>query len=291
MDTSNRPKFLIEGEEGSDAALETSTVRYDHEPFSVYQLRVRELLRDLYGQTTGDLADIIRLPGVSFNRIIGITILHSNIPKMMILRVPRFDGSTLVDQFAVLRHLCPFIPVPELEGYNQSRDNALGDPYMLLHSRPGQNLYTIWHHLGTTQRCNIAKQVAQLISKILRVPLPPGIGPISCNANAELCIGRMPTTPPWPDEMEITEESNTTETRAQIPATFSRYVHTRLAEFRTKAVRRESGGRFKVELYDRLLDVFRGLLDTFAYSGRVALFHRDFAPRNLLIQPGGEDGT
>ncbi|QRV91911.1 phosphotransferase enzyme family protein [Ceratobasidium sp. AG-Ba] len=291
MDTVTHPESLIEGEQGSDAVSETSTIQYDHEPFADYQLRVRELLCDLYGSSTGALADIAHLPGRSFNRIIGVKILQSNVPKTLTLRVPRFDDSTVVDRVAMLRYLRPFIPVPEVEGYNTSGNNPLGEPYMLLHRLPGQNLYSVWDYLDTAQRCDIAKQVAQLISKILRVPLPLGIGPISCNANGELCIGRIPTTPPWPDETGTIQESNTTETWTHIPTTFSAYVHTRLAEFTTNAARSESGGGSMVDLYDRLLDVSRGLLDSFAHSGRVALFQRDFVPGNLLAQSSRQYGT
>ncbi|QRV77146.1 phosphotransferase enzyme family protein [Ceratobasidium sp. AG-Ba] len=158
---------------------------------------------------------------------------------------------------------------------------------MLVHRLPGQHLFSIWGQLDTGRSCDIAKQVAQLLAKSFELRFPPALAPYC----VKLCIGRTPTTSPWPDVTEMTEQSNDTSAWAPTPTTFSEYVHTRLAEFRTNAARNVSGGRFKVELYEQLLDFSRDLSNTFALSGRVALFHRDFAPRKILADSIQESGT
>ncbi|KAG8724883.1 hypothetical protein FRC09_012546 [Ceratobasidium sp. 395] len=162
---------------GSDSGSETSTLEYSHEPFETYQALVRELLCDLHGPGAGGVAEIVRLPGGGFNRIIGVTISLSSNSKHLILRVPRFGNSDITGQVAVLRHLRPFVPVPQVESYDATAENQLGEPYILMHRLPGQSLDGILGELDTDERCEIAKQVAHLIAKIHGVVLPPGVGP------------------------------------------------------------------------------------------------------------------
>ncbi|KAG8792966.1 hypothetical protein FRC12_004335 [Ceratobasidium sp. 428] len=275
---------------GSDSGSETSTLEYSHEPFETYQALVRELLCDLYGPDAGGIAEIVRLPGGGFNRIIGVTISLNSNAKHLILRVPRFGNSDITAQVAVLRHLRPFVPVPEVESYNATAENPLGEPYILMHRLPGQSLDGILDELDTDERCEIAKQVAHLIAKIHGVVLPPGVGPVCAGTKGNLRIGRAPTSSPWSDEGDNKGASNDTEIHAPIPKTYVDFAISRLAEFRSNAAQGGSNQQFKVKLYDALLHVAHWMGPMLAGSDRVVLFHRDFTPRNLLADRVGGGG-
>ncbi|EUC55023.1 phosphotransferase enzyme family protein [Rhizoctonia solani AG-3 Rhs1AP] len=281
----------VDSDVGSDADSETSTVEYSHEPFDTYQNRVRELLCVLYGSNAGRVAEISRLSGGGFNRIIGVTLLLDGHRKHFILRVPRFDNVNVSAQVCILRSLRPFFPVPEVESYDSGTDNSLEGPYILMHRLPGQSLYDILEELDIDERCDMAKQIAQLIAKIHSFALPPGVGPLYGDTEGNLRVGRSPTSPPWSEDKKIIEDLNDAGGRVLIPMTFSEFVTTRLAEFSADALRAGSGQEFKVKLYDQLLHASNILLRTFTLSDRIALFHRDLAPRNILVDRNGEGGS
>ncbi|KAG9087758.1 hypothetical protein FRC06_002375 [Ceratobasidium sp. 370] len=280
---------------GSDANSETSTVAYSHEPFETYQTRVCSLLCALYGSDTGRAAQITRLLGGGYNRIIGIKLPTDSAALFLdlILRVPRFSDANVATQADLLRALHASLPVPAVVHYDAGVDNALGEPYILLRRLPGQNLHDVLPEMDCDDRCDMAKQVAQLIAKIHNVVLPPGVGPLSGDAKGKLQVRRFPNGPLGPEETASTENlSDAEDTRAHtpLPTTFSEFVATRLAELKAHALRQGPAHAFRVELCDELLHASKILLCTFALSGRVALFHRDFAARNLLVAPTPHGG-
>ncbi|KAL5634297.1 hypothetical protein ACGC1H_006191 [Rhizoctonia solani] len=280
----------VDSDVGSGTDSETSTVEYSHEPFDTYQTRVRELLCALYGSNAGRVAEISRLSGGGFNRIIGVTLLLDGHRKHFILRVPRFDNANVFAQVCILRSLRSFFPVPQAESYDTGTDNSLGGPYIFMHRLSGQSLCGILDELDTDERCDMAKQIARLIAKIHSVALPPGVGPLYGDTEGNLRVGRSPTSPPWSDDKKVIEDLTDAEGRILIPKTFSEFVTIRLTEFSADVLRAGSGQEFKVKLYDRLLHASKSLLRTFALSDRIALFHRDFAPRNILVDRTGGGG-
>ncbi|KAG8745561.1 hypothetical protein FRC10_007739 [Ceratobasidium sp. 414] len=78
--------------------------------------------------------------------------------------------------------------------------------------------------------------------------------------------------------------------RAPIPTTFPEFVATRLAELTAHARRQGPAHAFRVKLCNELSHASRGLLRTFALSNRIALFHRDFAARNILVARAAHGG-
>ncbi|KAG8693357.1 hypothetical protein FRC08_009174 [Ceratobasidium sp. 394] len=272
----------------SDVSSETSTVVYDHEPFETYQTRVRNLLCILYGPDTGRAAEITRLSGGGFNRIIGATLPTNSAAPFadLILRVPRFSSAEVATQVGLLRALHASLPVPTVEHYDTGMDNALGEPYVLLRRLPGQNLHDVLLDMEFDERCDVAKQVARLIAKIHNVILPPGIGPLAGDGEGKLRIRRFPDGSLGSEDMPPTEhpsDAGDTRGRAPLPTTFPEFVTTRLAELKAHALHQGPAHAFRVELCDELLEASKNLLPTFALSGRVALFHRDFAARNILV--------
>jgi serine/threonine protein kinase len=186
----------------------------------------------LYGSETAKSTQIARLSGGGFNRIIGITLSVSTIPIQLrrrdpsyrsqntsscwwnrnhtsafgagldlILRIPRFDRTDVAVQASLLHALRPSLPVPVVEHYDAGSDNALGQPYILMRRLPGHNLHDTLFKMTTNERCQIAKQVAQLIVKIHAISLPHGIGPLSADDTGQLRIMQFPVDP-QDDEFE-----------------------------------------------------------------------------------------
>jgi hypothetical protein len=156
----------------SDSGSETSTVAYSHEPFTTYQTRVLDLVCALYGSETAKSAQIARLSGGGFNRIIGITPLAFNSHGLdLILRIPRFDRMDVAVQVSLLHALRPSLPVPVIEHYDACSDNPLGQAYILMRRLPGHDLHDTLSKMTTNERCQIAKQIAQLIVKIHAISL------------------------------------------------------------------------------------------------------------------------
>ena len=171
----------------SDANSETSTIVYGHEGFETYQARVRDLLRALRGPNVAATADIERLRGGSFNRIIGISLPDAG--DKLVLRIPRFEHVDVAIHSGVLRSLCDKLPVPEVVEYDTGTDNALGEPYLLTRRIEGVDLHSVLDTMSTVDRCAMAVQIARLIVAIHAVPVPSGIGPLSVDNFEKLCLG------------------------------------------------------------------------------------------------------
>jgi len=275
----------------SDAGSETSTVVYSHEPFTTYQTRVLDLVCALYGSATAKSAQIARLPGGGFNRIIRITLPASSIEITLsafnsqdldlILRIPRFDCTDVAVQVSVLRALGPSLPVPWIEHYDARSDNALGQPYVLMRRLTGHNLHDTLFEMTTNERCQIAKQVAELIVKIHAVSLPPGIGPLSADDTGQLRIMQFPVDPLNQDHEWVEKEAEDVKPPLM---TFHSFVSTRIADLRALAQQHDPPDTFRLKLLDKFVSASSTLLDAYALpSSSIALFHRDFAARNILV--------
>jgi len=253
-------------------------VVYSHEPFTTYQTRVLDLLCAIHGSGIGRSARISRLPGGGFNRIIGITLPNS--PEL-ILRIPRFDGTDVAVQVSILRALSQSLPIPVVERYDPGSDNALDQPYILMRRLSGLSLHEALLEMTTDERCHMAKQVAQLIVKIHAVSLPLGIGPLSSNKTGKLRISRFPVDPRDHEGIENGAEDDDDKPPL---TTFHSFVSTRITELRAHAQQQDPPDTFRIELLDRFSSASSRLLDAYALPhSSIALFHRDFAARNILV--------
>ena len=275
-----------------------------------------------HGSEIAKSAQITRLPGGGYNRIIGITLpafsSSSHLEDVtlpiarwaqttclpdggniriavsvfdsqdLILRIPRFDGTNVAAQVGLLRALIPSLPVPEIELYDAGSDNALGQPYVLMRRMSGQRLDNTLSEMTINERCHIAKQVAQLIIKIHDVALPPGIGRLSADDIGKMCITRFPVDPQdyiyHGERVEKAEQG--ADDKGEFPiTTFHAFVSTRIAQLRLHAQQQVPPDTFRLKLLDRFSSASSSLLNAYAlpHSSNVVLFHRDFTARNILV--------
>jgi hypothetical protein len=198
------PSLDYSSKSDSHVESETSTAIYEQEPFNTYQNRVQNLLASLFGANVAEVAAITRHERGSYNRIIGIVIPSStnDVPAStedLILRTPGFANSNHVAQVELLQFLRGFLPVPEVTHYDNGAENALGQPYMLMRRIPGDCLSKVLQDMQLDERCDIARQVANLIAQFHSIPMPLGIGPLRADEKGELSVLRFPprTLAPW----------------------------------------------------------------------------------------------
>jgi hypothetical protein len=183
-------------DDASSFVSETSTVKYDQEPYASFQEKVVALSNSLFSDNTVNDIKLERIKGGSFNRIIGITLLKSKLPlflmgqframlsvcirgktkqtpkpKDLILRVPRDTLHNLFYQAITLSYLerkLPY-PVPKPVCYDSGTENALGRAYMVQKRLPGQSLSQLWPKLNLQQRKGAARCIAEIVRDLHKV--------------------------------------------------------------------------------------------------------------------------
>ena len=189
----------------SSEGSETSTLKYDQEPYNLFKIRVEKLCHVLWPLqksigtlwVNSKLAKFIRantflrlfapspeaplierLGGGDFNRVVGITFPSSkwgNHPKRdLILRVPRWGQGETERVVATLDYLSrkSLIPVADVVAKDFSNENPLGSPYVIQHRIPGSDLEVLWNDLTHAQRCMIARQVGLAVRSLLALESP-----------------------------------------------------------------------------------------------------------------------
>ena len=189
------------GSEGS----ETSTLKYDQEPFSLFKIRVENLCHVLWPLqkymgsfwTKSKIAKIMRankflrlfapsqetplierLRGGDFNRVVGITFPPSRWRKHpkrdLILRVPRWGQGQTERVVATLDYLSrkSFIPIADVVAKDFGKENPLGSPYIVQKRTPGSDLEILWNDLSHAQRCMIAREVGLAVKSLLALESP-----------------------------------------------------------------------------------------------------------------------
>ena len=155
-----------------DAASDSSTLVYDHEPFETFQARVLKLCETSLTPARGTTS-IERMQGGGFNRIIGVTVTSSNAGehdtvKQYILRIPRFEAAQLDRDLAPLQLLRQRskIPNPEVIAFDTTAQNILQSPYMIQIRIPGVPLFPAYPDVPHEMKCAIAKELGEVYSKL-----------------------------------------------------------------------------------------------------------------------------
>ncbi|KAF2431394.1 hypothetical protein EJ08DRAFT_678418 [Tothia fuscella] len=200
-----------DADDTSSHVSQTSTLRYDHEPYEQIKTKFIALCQELFpGKLENDFI-IERMEGGSFNRIVAITVQSStakpnkiqalleklrrasrrvinriwpqqNDPKApvqeeYILRIPRHeDDVDFDDDCAYLRFadgLTQF-SVPKIARLDKTADNGLGSPYVLQYRIPGRNLEDLCPELNQGQRLCIARECAAFLTQITKHTYPFG---------------------------------------------------------------------------------------------------------------------
>lgn len=184
---------------------DTSTLRYEQEPFDSFKSRVEELCRVLWPPRervgfswvkssivkyirankflslfvpSQKPALIERLRGGDYNRIIGITLPPSkrgqHTQNDLILRVPRWDRGQTEREVATLDYVRQnsSIPMANVVAKDLSKENVLGSPYVIQDRIPGSDLEVMWDDLNHSQRCTIACEVGRAVKSLLALESP-----------------------------------------------------------------------------------------------------------------------
>jgi hypothetical protein len=66
------------------------------------------------------------------------------------------------------------LPIPEVYGYSPTPNNAAGTEYIFMEFVQGTNLSDVWFDLGEGEIISIARQLAELESKMMSIAFPAG---------------------------------------------------------------------------------------------------------------------
>ena len=178
---------------------DTSTIRYDQEPWTLYRNRVEQLCKTLWPQREtmkSRLFDnklftrlrankifraltpsarkplVERFEGGDYNRITAITLPSHDAasPRQLILRAPREKNLAHPDRdVAILKYVRQHssIPVAVVAGHDFSCNNPLDSPYVLQDRVPGEDLEKLWPKLTHAQRRTVAIEMGQVVRSLL----------------------------------------------------------------------------------------------------------------------------
>ncbi|KAH5246804.1 hypothetical protein HBI29_095240 [Parastagonospora nodorum] len=198
MEHTTRKSSDAEDTEENDVSSETSSIRYDHEPFETFREKIGAVAAELL-DTEVNCIDVERMKGGSSNRVVGFqahalkTKRHCSnwlqkclrifqrgqtqaVPDKYIVRISRYDSKDLERQLAILKvakDRLP-LPVPEVMGYDLTSDNILGKPYMIQKRIPGRLVTSMLQELNLEQKVSVAKQVTGLVSRIASLKAASG---------------------------------------------------------------------------------------------------------------------
>lgn len=111
-----------------------------------------------------------------FNRTFLITM---SCGFQMVARIPY--PATIPKYFAVASEVATMallrssgLPIPEVYGYSPTPNNAAGTEYIFMEFVQGTNLSDVWFDLGEGEIISIARQLAELESKMMSIAFPAG---------------------------------------------------------------------------------------------------------------------
>ena len=306
---------------GSDGS-ETSTLKYDQEPYSLFKVRVEKLCHILWPLQkpigplwlNGKIAKIIRaskffrrfapsqdaplierLKGGDFNRVVGITIPSSKWGKHpnrdLILRVPRYDqGQTerVVATLDYLRHKS-LIPVADVVAKDFGKENPLGSPYIIQNRIPGSDLEVLWDELSHAQRRVIAREVGLAVKSLLALESPvagyidtPGRGTAITESHTVIPFDLKSADGDLFAEPEQ-QHAVAVGVPRQSEGTLG-FFRTQIGRWRAVDIARNAPSVFEVVfLWDTMLKIIEDMDDMGLFkSDKHCLCHVDLYPRNIM---------
>ena len=208
----------------------TSTLKYDQEPFTQYQIRVKSLCHMLWpaepgiatserggGATKSRILDAVRvkklrrflspssekefvierLDGGTYNRVTGITVKDTGVnSKHLVLRAPRPEMAAyghIAQEVAILRYVRQntTLPVADVIRFDVTANNPLESGYVIQSRLPGVSLRVMWDDLTHDHRCKIAEEIGKIVLALQAVKNPtPGIIEASGDDKAQRYIVR-----------------------------------------------------------------------------------------------------
>ena len=284
---------------------ETSTLEYGHESFERFRAGVETLCRTLWSLPDVSF-EIERGSGGSYNRIIAVTADHQfdvNVPRDLILRIPRFEGVELQKEIAALKYIeqRSNIPVPDVVAMDLTAENVLERPYSIQKRIPGIILQSVYPSLSHRQQLSIAKQTGETQLKLLRItssvagyveqsasePQDPTIMQEGSPATTNFIVRPFEARSPY----DYTESaSHIAQTLLSPVEGVLPFLHSRFHAWKQEALEPDPDDYSIADYYDQLariateMSLFHLLDDNmFTYC------HMDFAPRNILVSINDSD--
>ncbi|KAF2874700.1 phosphotransferase enzyme family-domain-containing protein [Massariosphaeria phaeospora] len=191
-DEDNTGAAFTEPDLDDDAVSTTSTIEFEHEPFDTFQEKVLQLChQDVYPDVPADAIQITRMEGGSYNRVIGITInaplktptifqrIHQRLlecfgakikaskPQEFVIRIPRTEHAWVEHEIAIVRYLKDSgIPVPTIERFDLTKNNAIGERYTIQRLLPGSPAVEAYFDLNTAQQVSFARDLGLALKQM-----------------------------------------------------------------------------------------------------------------------------
>ncbi|KAI1739130.1 hypothetical protein F4680DRAFT_449234 [Xylaria scruposa] len=260
---------------------DSSSLVFDHEPFSTFQLRARELAQRLWPNAAP--ADIIveRLRGGGFNRIIGLT--HQ--ADEYVLRVPRFKFSDIRNDVAALRfvHHYTTITAPKVVQFDETDQNEIGLPFLIQNRIPGSNLLFTYPSLSHPQRCRVAHELGTVFAHMLAVKSSTaGIFVLPLHGNfQEAPVNIAPLCDKSAESYSFSSSTDTTAT-----TTVFKLLTGCLQAQKDGFLIQSPPDKSRIEYADHFITMASELdEDGWLVNHHYSLAHLDLAPRNILVNP------
>ena len=340
----NAPKPSSQTSESSSfyPESETSTLKFDHTPFEEYKTQVQQLChllwspssppkapslssKELRGASSSRILGVLRkkkatpalkpktpskeflierMAGGSYNRITGITILHSDGKEdtRLVLRVPRIAwDSTPEREVAILRYVRKYtsIPVPEVIAVDYTSNNLLKDPYVIQKRVPGISISAAKQEreITTEQWCTVAREVGRTMLELQKVTNPtPGLIESSSNEDGSCSFSVIPFDiksahdHDWKEKAAaVSAEKKASVLRLYKQSTF-RFLITQFGRWMADELHQRPDGIYNWDFMYRLAEV-AGQMEKMCLLGDDinCLAHLDLAGRNIMVEcPPGE---
>ncbi|KAI1781120.1 hypothetical protein F4818DRAFT_28661 [Hypoxylon cercidicola] len=266
----------------SDAASDSSTVLYGHEPFDTFQSRVLDFaLHKIWPDADPDEINVEWMAGGSYNRVIGISrqpVEQPDLHVQYIVRIPRFGYMKVDNQVATLRLLRQRgrIPAPVVICFDQTDDNELGSQYMVQNRVPGFALASVYPRLVHEERCRVARDLGRVYYEMLATYSDaPGalVLPINHTGKLELLPWQRPAVP-W--------------TREYNDSPVPQDIYELLVDIFVARKNLDRRRWPEATARPRLMDQFCNMASELSEGGwltncYVSLAHLDLEPRNIIV--------
>lgn len=287
---------LNDGTEDDDTASETSTIRFEHEPFEAFQEKVKVLVTNKFG--ADKIIQITHVKGGSYNRVVAADIscpkptifskkwaktqlcgllgrMKSPESEAYIIRIPRHEQTDeeMVHDVAVLKAIDSQLdlPIPKVVSYDSSENNILESPYMIQKRLPGENLSKLWVDLNLEQKMSVVRRYTDLVGEIATVEGAPGN--ISLRNMTSPVKGLLHT-----DKYPVQD-------RGIIPSTLqSPFDHLLERCERWRQYQTEEEGYCFEDTWNGFVAIIKGLKKRGFLEGPCVLTHGDFQFYNLLAK-------
>ncbi|KAI4270446.1 MAG: hypothetical protein L6R35_006612 [Caloplaca aegaea] len=268
-------------------ASESSSVVYNHEPFDQYTLKVKDLCQKLWPLATEDFV-IERLPGGSYNRIIGITTPPSAGDCVMpyILRVPRFDQAQQDRELAIHRYVAQHtsIPLADIVFSDATSSNPLGSPYVVQDRLPGSNLFVAYCSLTHEQRKSVVQEFGKVILRLQAVKSESS-GIVAATAREDGAriyrVQRYDVSPDMDDDVNDVDISNDHTVLKMLLTQFQRWL--------AHSFKRDPNDILSRDYYAQLSMIARDMDEAGIFEDNAFhLTHLDLEPRNIMVAIGSD---